>query len=226
MSFDLSEYVDVAERIAIFYAKYPEGTLQSELVYTEGGWLCTGFAYRAPDDPRPGVGHAFEPVPGKTPYTKDSEVMNAETSAWGRAIVACGFATKKIASAEEVRARQNSGEPSRADAPPTSERDPSAPSHPSAGASPEHPVAKARAAAVAAKVARTPQDDGESANVVVTFGKHKGKPLGELPTAYLEWLVKNFEARDAEQRRILAAANFLLGGGPEPDSFPDDDIPF
>jgi hypothetical protein len=32
--------------------------------------------------------------------------MNAETSAWGRAIIALGFPTKKIASAEEVRNRQ------------------------------------------------------------------------------------------------------------------------
>jgi hypothetical protein len=49
---------------------------------------------------------AWEVIPGKTPYTKDSEVQNAETSAWGRAIVAVGAATaKKIASREEVRNR-------------------------------------------------------------------------------------------------------------------------
>jgi hypothetical protein len=43
------------------------------------------------------------PIPGKTPYTKDSEVENAETSAWGRAIAALGFEVhNSIASAEEV----------------------------------------------------------------------------------------------------------------------------
>ena len=104
--FKMDDYVDVAERIADFSEKYPDGSLQSELVRNDDGWLCTAYAYRTPDDPRPGVGHAFEPVPGKTPYTKDSEAMNAETSAWGRAIVALGFRTKKIASAQEVRARQ------------------------------------------------------------------------------------------------------------------------
>ncbi len=36
--------------------------------------------------------------------------MNAETAAWGRAIVALGFKTKKIASAQEVRARQGSAQ--------------------------------------------------------------------------------------------------------------------
>lgn len=107
--FNLDGYVDVAERIAEFAEKYPEGSLQSTVIYHQdpAGWFCTAKAYRTPDDPRPGVGHAFEPVPGKTPYTRDSEAQNAETSAWGRAIVALGFQTKKIASKQEVQARQN-----------------------------------------------------------------------------------------------------------------------
>jgi hypothetical protein len=70
------------------------------------------------------VGLAWEPVPGKTSYTRDSELQNAETSAWGRAIVAVLAAdTKKgIASAEEVQSRQSasprsseSGVPSKAE---------------------------------------------------------------------------------------------------------------
>src|SRR3990167_2917806 len=91
--------------------------------WVKGGVLGRAGASRPPDDPRPGVGHAFEPIPGKTSYTKDSETMNAETSAWGRAIVALGFDTKKIGSANEVRARAPSaGEPSTAQ--PSSETDP------------------------------------------------------------------------------------------------------
>jgi hypothetical protein len=107
-------YLEVADRIKAFAAKYPEGSLQSDMtplykgdVIT--GWLCRAYAYRTAADERPGIGHAVEPVPGKTPYTRDSEAMNAETSAWGRAIVALGFPTKKIASANEVRARKGSG---------------------------------------------------------------------------------------------------------------------
>lgn len=119
--FNIDDYVDVAERIAVFKAQYPEGSLQSDLRYQEqpAGWFAQAKAYRTPDDPTPGVGHAFEPVPGKTPYTKDSECMNAETAAWGRAIVALGFPTKKIASAQEVRARQSSPAPSSAGGVPT-----------------------------------------------------------------------------------------------------------
>lgn len=116
MAFDLDGYVDVAERIGIFREKYPEGSLQpadlSRPFWIEevGGrsFVCyAAAAYRTPDDPRPGIGVAWEPFPGPTPYTKDSEAMNAETSAWGRAIVASLAAdTQKIASAQEVRNRQ------------------------------------------------------------------------------------------------------------------------
>lgn len=116
--YDLSGYVDVASRIAAFSAKFPEGSLQSNLTFMEGGWLCKAYAYRSPTDERPGIGHAFEPVPGKTPYTRDSEAMNAETSAWGRAIVALGFETKHIASADEVNARASSDEEKSAFTPP------------------------------------------------------------------------------------------------------------
>lgn len=106
--FNLDDYVDVASRIHEFAEKYPEGSLQAHMEFlTEpSGWFCVARAYRTADDERPGIGHAFEPVPGKTPYTKDSEAQNAETAAWGRAIVALGFQTKKIASKQEVQARQ------------------------------------------------------------------------------------------------------------------------
>lgn len=114
MTFDLKDYATVAERIAAFYERYPEGSLQSEVV----AWptadfpfvTVRGFAYRNPEDPRPGVGTVNEPYPGKTPYTKDSEIPVAETSSWGRALAALGFETKRsVASADEVLARQSSG---------------------------------------------------------------------------------------------------------------------
>ncbi|WEX03851.1 hypothetical protein [Rhodococcus sp. RCBS9] len=111
------DYIEVPERIAEFRTKYPEGSLQPwdkakpyEVVDLGGvvHIIVVAAAYRSPDDPLPGVGMAQEVVPGKTPYTKGSELMNAETSAWGRAIVAALAADTKrgIASAEEVRNRQ------------------------------------------------------------------------------------------------------------------------
>jgi hypothetical protein len=107
------DYIDVATRIVEFREKFPQGSLQQvsyEFVNVNGkDWIIyTAAAYRSPDDARPGIGTAWEPIPGPTNFTRDSEVQNAETAAWGRAMVAAlAVDTKKgIASSEEVRNRQ------------------------------------------------------------------------------------------------------------------------
>ena len=72
-------------------------------------WVVyTAEAWRDENDPAPAQGTAWEPVPGPTSFTKDSELQNAETAAWGRAIVAVLASDTKegIASREEVRNRQ------------------------------------------------------------------------------------------------------------------------
>ena len=112
----MADYVDVAERIRAFRDKHPEGSLQPAdptkpyEIITIGDKTFVVYvaaAYRTPDDTRPGIGTAWETFPGLTPYTKGSEVQNAESSAWGRAIVASLAAdTKKIASLDEVSARR------------------------------------------------------------------------------------------------------------------------
>ena len=106
------DYIDVATRIVEFREKYPTGSLQQHdlkfVVVNNKDWVVyTAAAYRTPDDIRPGIGTAWEPVPGPTSFTRDSEVQNAETAAWGRAMVAAlAVDTKKgIASSEEVRNR-------------------------------------------------------------------------------------------------------------------------
>jgi hypothetical protein len=123
MTVDLSDYQEVPERINAFFEQYPSGSLQTVSVeYRDlpaahkNGEPCLhviyhAAAYRAPEDERPGHGMASEPLPGLTPYTKGSELMNAETSAWGRALVALGFVAKKVASQEEVRNRQTTSQP-------------------------------------------------------------------------------------------------------------------
>jgi hypothetical protein len=132
MSGFAEDYIPVNERIQLFIAKHPEGSLrplwpeEPYRVLGEGEtkWLIyAAAAYRYPDDPAPGVGMAWEPVPGRTPFTKGSELMNAESSAWGRALAAIGIATNKsVASAEEVRlARERSGA-SQGDASPSGDR--------------------------------------------------------------------------------------------------------
>lgn len=110
----LDEYVDVAERIRIAKEKYPELTLQSEWSFTETPdgvqWIVVkAWAYRNPEDSTPAIGHAWEVYPGKTPYTRGSELMVGETSAWGRALAALGIEVKKIASKQEIIAAGQRG---------------------------------------------------------------------------------------------------------------------
>lgn len=117
MAFDLGSYVDVATRMAELAEKYPDASLQPadlehpyriETIGAQTFVVYVAACYRTPDDPRPGIGSAWEPFPGKTSYTRDSELQNAETSAFGRAIVAALAATTKggVASQDEVRNRR------------------------------------------------------------------------------------------------------------------------
>ena len=109
------DYIDVATRIVEFREKYPDGRLRQKDVqfidFAGKSWVVyTAEAWRSQDDPAPAHGTAWEPVPGPTQFTRDSELQNAETAAWGRAMVAAlAVDTRKgIASSEEVRNRQPS----------------------------------------------------------------------------------------------------------------------
>jgi len=110
----LEGYVDVAERLEMFFQAFPDGSLQPweppKVVEIAGSSFIqySAAAFRTPDDERPGIGTAWEPVPGLNNYTRNSELMNAETSAWGRAIIAIGAASTKrgVASRQEVQNRE------------------------------------------------------------------------------------------------------------------------
>lgn len=108
-----TNYNEVKDRLREFFDKYPDGSLQqvSVQVFEIAGTTFlayTAAAYRTPADERPGHGTAWEVVPGLTNYTRNSELQNAETSAWGRALIAVGAADaqKGIATAEDVQWRQ------------------------------------------------------------------------------------------------------------------------
>lgn len=111
MAIDLNDYVTVAERVVQFYAKYPEGSISStppevRIIGDRAFIEVTSTVYRTPNDPSPARASAWEPFPGKTPFTRDSEMMNAETSAIGRALAALGIAvSKSLASRNEVQNR-------------------------------------------------------------------------------------------------------------------------
>lgn len=116
--FDLGDYVEVKDRIKLFYELYGKGALVTsgyELTAQPDDKpkvIVTALAYRTPEDPHPGVGTSWMYLPGSTSYTKGSEIENAETSAWGRAIGALGILIdRSIATSTEIEAK--SGETAR-----------------------------------------------------------------------------------------------------------------
>jgi hypothetical protein len=111
--FELGDYVEVKDRIAIFYELYPQGRLVTTKVQQKLGpdgvprVIVQAAAYRSPDDSLPGTGHSWMALPGTTPYTRGSELENTETSAWGRAIASLGILIdRSIASGQEVQNKQ------------------------------------------------------------------------------------------------------------------------
>lgn len=107
----LKDYVEVKDRIRLFYEAYPNGRLVTNraeywLEIEPPRVVVQAFAYRTPDDPFPGTGWSWMLLPGSTPYTRGSELENTETSAWGRAIGALGLGIdRSIASVNEIESK-------------------------------------------------------------------------------------------------------------------------
>lgn len=108
---NLEGYVPVDARLRMALQKYPELKVQEE------GWKhveiagqnfleCVVWVFTTPDDARPTRGSVLEPFPGKTGFTRDSELMVGMTSALGRALGYLGLGIERgIASVDEIMAR-------------------------------------------------------------------------------------------------------------------------
>jgi len=113
-AFNLGDYVDVPTRLAEALKRWPNLRIQETkpIIVTVDNQQyveisCT--VWRDVDDVLPMVAYCWEPIPGRTPYTKGSEMMNASTSCLGRALGFLGMGIgKSIASRNEVQARQPS----------------------------------------------------------------------------------------------------------------------
>ena len=111
-AFNLGDYVDVPTRLAEALKRWPNLRIQEtrpvivtvdNQAYVEIS--CT--VWRDDTDPLPTTAYCWEAIPGRTPYTKGSEMMNASTSCLGRALGFLGMGIgKSIASRNEVQARQ------------------------------------------------------------------------------------------------------------------------
>ena len=111
-TFNLGDYVDVPTRLAEALKRWPDLRIQETkpvIVTVDNQQYveisCTVWNDAA--DLLPTVAYCWEPIPGRTPYTKGSEMMNASTSCLGRALGMKGMGIgKSIASRNEVQARQ------------------------------------------------------------------------------------------------------------------------
>jgi len=104
----LKDYIEVKDRIQLFYERFPEGLLSFDyrgIIELNGETYIYGkaFAYPVRGELYHAAGWAWERVPAKG-FARGAEMMTLETSAWGRAIAALGIAVSKgIASREEVQ---------------------------------------------------------------------------------------------------------------------------
>ena len=113
---DLSNYVDVPTRFAAALKLWPELRLKEHrpevITIADKTFISvTMQAWRTTDDQIPAQATAWEPIPGLTPFTRNSEMMNASTSALGRVLGLMMSFGPKMASTEEVRNRQETTAP-------------------------------------------------------------------------------------------------------------------
>src|SRR6185503_14935193 len=60
---------------------HPEGSIQSEIVeLTESRVTIKAYAYRFPEDERPGVGHSSLEIPGSTSYAREASACQDPSS--------------------------------------------------------------------------------------------------------------------------------------------------
>ena len=111
-AFNLGDYVDVPTRLALALKKFPDLRVQETkpIIVTVDNQQYVEISctiWRDSNDLVPTVAYCWEPIPGKTPYTKGSEMMNASSSCLGRGLGFLGMGIgKSIASRNEVQARQ------------------------------------------------------------------------------------------------------------------------
>ena len=117
MAYDLGGYVDVATRLRMALKDWPQLRIQEtsctlETIGEQAFLVCTITIWRDERDTVPVIASAAEIVPGRTPYSKNSERMVGFTSALGRGLGYMGYGIDKaIASADEVQHKRQIEEP-------------------------------------------------------------------------------------------------------------------
>ena len=95
MRFNLDNYETVETRIARFWAKYPNGRIETSVYYyDENRVVFRAAVYDDGQDPNPKATGYAEEVRDASPVNRTSHVENAETSAIGRALANFEFQSK------------------------------------------------------------------------------------------------------------------------------------
>lgn len=118
MAFDLSEYQTVDERIVLFWVKYPEGRIDTDLVFNDGkSFIIKATAYRN-DGTIIASDYAHEIISDRG-VNANFALENGCTSAIGRVLATAGFQAKigKRPSRTEMEKvqRVSAGEPAKDD---------------------------------------------------------------------------------------------------------------
>lgn len=116
-AFDLGDYVQVKDRVAALFEAYGKARIETTYELTtepddRPKVIARAVVWTSADDPHPSTGTSWMYLPGSTPYTRGSEIENAETSAVGRAIGFLGILTEKgMATANEIAGKQGQEPP-------------------------------------------------------------------------------------------------------------------
>ena len=101
----LKNYETVKQRKKKFYEKWPEGTIQTEVinVFREGeGFVIKAFGFRNAEDQRPFTGHAYQFKDSEHNINSVAWFENGEESAIGRMLDNAGFAGNDKCSRDEI----------------------------------------------------------------------------------------------------------------------------
>ena len=93
--FNLADYETVEDRLVKFWDDHKEGRVLTSIhYYDDNRILVKAEIYFNREDDRPVATGYAEEVRGASPVNKTSHAENAETSAIGRGLANCGYATK------------------------------------------------------------------------------------------------------------------------------------
>lgn len=103
-----SDYSPVAERVALFYARFPAGRIVTRLISrTEHETIFRAAVYRTPDELEPAATGWAAEREGDGEINTSACLENTETSAVGRALANLGFAAVPV----RARAAATQGAP-------------------------------------------------------------------------------------------------------------------